>query len=117
MDKSKLFKAAHSMTRRIRRLGDDYRATFGACLRYLIATEGRSVILSGKTYNARALISKFGGTYNGSTKTWTMPVRGWDYIRQLDNGRAVWGVVATTAESGLTGDWRTNPAFGYAEAV
>lgn len=32
---SDLFKAAHALTRAIRRPGDDYRATFGSCLRYL----------------------------------------------------------------------------------
>lgn len=30
-----LFKAAHSLARAVRREGDDYRTTFGACLSYL----------------------------------------------------------------------------------
>jgi hypothetical protein len=117
MNNSKLFAQAHALTKKIRKAGDNYRVTFGACLRYVRATEGKFVTLSGKTYNCRALIQKHGGTFNAAAKTWTMPVRGWDHIRRLDNGRAVWGVIATPAGGNLVGDWRTNPAFGYVEAV
>lgn len=118
MNASQLFKAAHNIARRINRKGDSYRVTFGACLKYIIATNGKKVTLSGKTYNCRALLQKYGATYDGASKTWTMPVRNWDYVRSLDNGRAVWGVVAVSADRArLSGDWRTNPAFGYAEAV
>lgn len=113
-----LFTKAHAMTKQIRKAGDDYRVTFGACLRYVRATTNQFVTLSGKTYNCRDLIKKHGGKFDAATKTWTMPALGWDRIRRLDCGRAVAGVIASSAGAArLAGDWRTNPAFGYAEAV
>lgn len=36
MNASQLFKAAHALTKKIRRAGDDYRITFGACLRHIM---------------------------------------------------------------------------------
>lgn len=36
MNASQLFKAAHALTKKIRQAGDDYRATFGLCLRHII---------------------------------------------------------------------------------
>lgn len=39
MNKSALFKKAHQLTKKILRQGDDYRATFGACLKYLLEEE------------------------------------------------------------------------------
>jgi hypothetical protein len=43
MNASQLFKAAHEMTRKVRRLGDDYRVTFAACLRALRKYIGSTV--------------------------------------------------------------------------
>lgn len=35
MTKSELFKAAHKLTREVIKAGDDYRATFGLCLKFI----------------------------------------------------------------------------------
>lgn len=35
MNASQLFKAAHELARKVRKTGDDYRATFGLCLQYV----------------------------------------------------------------------------------
>ena len=37
MNMSELFKSAHAMTKRIKQDSDDYRVTFGACLKELIS--------------------------------------------------------------------------------
>lgn len=41
MNNSKLFKQAHAMTRETLRAGDDYRVTFGACLKAIKASEAK----------------------------------------------------------------------------
>lgn len=39
MTRSDTFKAAHALARQTRRAGDDYRATFGLCLKHIIRVE------------------------------------------------------------------------------
>jgi hypothetical protein len=67
MNASKLFKAAHEMARKIRRAGDDYRATFGLCLKALYQAAKRSLMkiitLTTHSHGGRAWVAKINGRH------------------------------------------------------
>lgn len=58
MNKSKLFKQAHKLAKKVIQAGDDYRATFGLCLKHLASLfKAPSVLFESSSafYNAEGL--------------------------------------------------------------
>jgi hypothetical protein len=91
MTKSEIFKAAHKMTREIKKSTDNYSATFGLCLKAIY--EGIETYedklnnvhcLTEKTFELelswgspnfnkyKNYIKECGGRWNPTTKTWTL---------------------------------------------
>ena len=56
MSNSTIFKQAHTMTKQVIQLGDNYQVTFGACLKSIIAESKKAVFIQSRKdhYNALA---------------------------------------------------------------
>lgn len=70
MNKFNLFKAAHQLAKKIRQPGDDYRITFGACLREL-ATEAKAsqmTVVGRKVADVAAMTNAVMAQYEAAKK-------------------------------------------------
>lgn len=87
MTRSQLFTAAHALARKVRQAGDDYRVTFGACVRHILAKGlevapsvaafviervGRRSYIVGDTYPHKAAIRAAGGHWDSARRAWWM---------------------------------------------
>ena len=87
MNKSKLFKAAHELTRATVQAGDNYRVTFGACLRAVYARFIAEITplvyqIIGRTYEWKKELKRAGLNWNASNKSWDGEL-GSDYYGEL----------------------------------
>lgn len=62
-----LFTKAHAMTKQIRKAGDDYRVTFGACLRYVRNNWSKAMTFEGEKLIETVILHK-------SNKTMTFEI-------------------------------------------
>lgn len=69
MTRSQLFTAAHALARKVRQVGDDYRVTFGACLRY-VREHGPGVVVESRDRLSNKGLHRCGGGRSGHSRWW-----------------------------------------------